>query len=76
MKGKGGKDGKGFFIVVGSNQDVPVVVVAGDTVEVVGRIAVQVVEHIAAWVVEHIASIVDGKFDPLVVVLQVQGLEL
>lgn len=55
---KRGKEWKRIFIVVGSNQDVPVVVVVvvGDTVEVVEHIAVlEVVERIAAWVAERIA---------------------
>lgn len=54
---KRGKGWKRIFIVVGSNQDVPVVVVVvGDTVEVVEHIAVlEVVERIAAWVAERIA---------------------
>lgn len=54
---KRGKGWKRIFIVVGSNQDVPVVVVVGDTVEVVEHIAVlEVVERIAAWVAERIAA--------------------
>lgn len=56
---KRGKGWKRIFIVVGSNQDVPVVVVVvvGDTVEVVEHIAVlEVVERIAVWVVERIAA--------------------
>lgn len=55
---KRGKGWKRIFIVVGNNQDVPVVVVVvvGDTVEVVEHIAVlEVVERIAAWVAERIA---------------------
>lgn len=80
---KRGKGWKRIFIVVDSNQDVPVVV--GDTAEVVEHIAVlEVVERIAVWVVEriaaqvaeHIALIVGGKFDLLVVELQVQELGL